>query len=316
MLPLVLTEQDVLRVLTMPMALDAVETSLRALAEGGATNHPRRRHRTAKGVFHVMDAAVPAMGVMGLKAYTTFRGDVNRFHVLLYSAEDGRLEALIEADQLGRYRTGAASGVATRYLARPDAREIGIIGAGRQAMTQLQAICQVRPIERIRVYCRSREQREAFAREAGAKLLPEVRPVDSAQAAVEGADVVVTVTTSREPVLDGEWLREGAHVNAVGANSILRCEIDRKTVKRAAIIAVDSLDQSKIESACLVGAVQGRLLDWTSLVELGDIVAEKAPGRSGPAQVTLFMSHGIAAWDVALAKRVLDAVRAGMTQTR
>jgi alanine dehydrogenase len=307
---LVLTEQDVLQVLTIRMALEAVEAAQRALAEGGATNHPRRRHRTDKGLLHVMDAALPSLGVMGLKSYTTFKGDLNRFHVLLYSSEDGGLEAIVAADHLGRFRTGAASGVATRHLARADARVLALIGAGRQAMTQVQAICEVRPIEQVRVFCRSRDRRESFVRDAASKVKAEMAPVESAQAAIEGADVVVTATTSREPVLEGAWLREGAHVNAMGANSILRCEIDRKTVTRAGLVAVDSLDQARVESACLVDAVQSRLLDWSNFVELGEILAGKAPGRAAPAQITLFVSHGIAAWDVALAKRVLDEARA------
>jgi len=303
---LLLTEDDVLRIVTMPMALEAVETAQRALGQASATNHPRRRHRTEKGLLHVMDAALPGLGVMGLKAYTTFRGDVNRFHVLLYSSDDGTLQAVVEADHLGRYRTGAASGVATRWLARPDARTLGVLGAGRQAVTQVLAVCAVRPIETVRVWSRSPDRAEAFCRGLAGIA---VSRASSAEHTVRGADVVVTATTSREPVLRSEWLSDGVHVNAMGANSLQKREIDRASVLRASLVAVDSVGQAKVESAALVDVAQSGQRDWSDIADLGDIIAGKTPGRTSPSQITLFFSHGIAAWDLALAKRVLDEAR-------
>ena len=305
-MPLYLTEQDVAELLTMEAALAAVEGVFLRQALGEATNEPRRRVRGRGATLHVMSGA--DRGWLGLKSYTVTRSGA-KFFVNLYDAASGELLALIEADQLGQMRTGAASGVATKYLARPDARTVGIYGSGWQARSQLAAICGVRRIERVLVYSRSAENRTRFCREMGAELnLREIVPVDRPEAAAE-ADIIVTITNSREPVLRGEWLRPGAHLNAAGGNSILRREFDDEVLKRASLVAVDSLDQARIEAGELVSAVEKGIINWERIVELRHLVAGRYPGRQTANEITLFKSLGLAIEDIAAAAVVYQAAR-------
>jgi ornithine cyclodeaminase/alanine dehydrogenase-like protein (mu-crystallin family) len=294
---LLLREADVGALLTMDDVLVAVEEGFRALGTGGAVNNPRSRAVTPPGTLHVMHAAVPAVGMSGVKAYvTTPRG--SRFLAVLYRLEDGEALAIVEADRLGQMRTGAASGVATRFLARPEAGALGVIGTGWQARSQVQAICRVRPIALVKVYSRSPERREVFAREMTADLGAEVVAAESAAEAVLGTDVVVTATSSREPVLSGAWLVPGMHVNAIGSNSASRREIDLEAVRRSDPIVVDALDQAQIECGDLIGAAAEGEPVWDRAVELGAVVAGLAPGRQRPDQISLFESQGIAVEDV------------------
>lgn len=309
---LLLSEADVRQLLTMDLALAAVESAFHDLAAGSGANHPRRRIPLKNGMLHYMASALPAQGVLGLKIYPSLSGHIS-FLVPLYSTETGRLLALIEADTLGQMRTGAASGVATRYMARPDARTLGLIGAGGQARTQLLAVCAVRPIERVRVFSRSAERRAEFVRAVQPLVSAVVEAVDEPRAAVTDADVVVTMTSASQPVFDGHWLAPGTHVNAAGSNHLKRREIDGTTVARCGRIAVDSLEQARLECGDLAPAVEEGLISWESVVELAEIVSQRVAGRSAPDEITLFESHGLAAWDVATAVRVYElAVQRGL----
>jgi alanine dehydrogenase len=299
-----LTEQDVTQLLTMDEALAAVEAVFKSQATGEATNEPRRRAHAGAATLHVMSGAVsnfgPFKGLLGLKAYTVTRQGM-RFHVSLYDAESGELLAFIEANKLGQMRTGAASGVATKYLARRDAKTVGIYGTGWQAQSQLEAVCAVRDIERVRVYSRSTENRARFCSEMGAKHRGvELTPVGRPEEAVE-ADIVITITTTRDPVFSGAWLRPGTHINAAGGNSILRRELDDEAIKRASFIAVDSLDQARIEAGELVVPVEKGLLTWERVHELRHVVNGETRGRTDDAEITLFKSLGIAIEDIAAA---------------
>lgn len=307
---LVLREADVRRVLTMPDAVRTLALAFRQLATGQAQNTPRARIvlPDGSGVLHVLSAAAPRQGVLGYKAYTAFRQGV-RFVVMLYSTEDGRLLAEIEADWLGRMRTGAASGVATHALARPEANAVGIVGTGGQARTQLMAVCAVRQIKTIRAFGRDEERRQAFCQEMEALLGVEVRPAASAEEAVREAEIVVTATTAREPVVQGAWLQPGAHVNAMGSNWANRRELDDEAVTRSAVVAVDSVDQARLEAGDLVLAAQSGAFDWARVVPLGAIIANQQPGRTAPDQVTLFKSLGIGLEDITVAKHVYERAR-------
>jgi len=304
---LYLTEQDVTALLTMEETLSAVEEVLRLQATGAAANEPRRRLRAAGAVLQVMSGAVAGIGefagLLGLKAYTVTRSGV-RFYVMLFDAGTGELLALIEADKLGQMRTGAASGVATRYLARQDAKIVGIYGTGWQAETQLEAVCAVRQIEEVLVYSRKAERRQSFCSRMGERIGGgSIRPVDKAEEAAE-ADVLITITSSREPVLEGAWIRPGAHVNAAGGNSVLRRELDDETLVRASLVAVDSLEQARIEAGELIAAVEKGLITWESIRELRYIVAGEMPGRRTDDEITIFKSLGIAIEDIAAASVV------------
>ena len=303
---LLLSEDDVRGLLTMPLALEAVEEAFRRQASGEAIVQPRRRIEVPEKTFlHYMAAADMVSGYMGMKIYTSMRGAV-RFLVPLYSGRNGQLLALIEADYVGQMRTGAASGVATKYMSRADARTIGIVGTGLQARTQLEGIAVVRRIEAVRAFGRNPERRAEFCQEMSERLGVAVTPAGSAEAAVRDADIVVTATTSSSPVVRGEWLAPGTHVNAIGANFPQKRELDDEAVRHADVIAVDSIEQSKLEAGDLVQTFAGDAARWGAVRELAEIVAGKVPGRTTAREVTLFKSNGIAIWDVAVAARVYE----------
>jgi alanine dehydrogenase len=308
-MPIFLTEQEVTDLLTMEETLAAVESVFKLQATGEATNETRRRVRTQGSVLMTMSGALSGFttpsgsefkGLLGLKSYTVARGQA-RFYVSLFDAVTGELLAFIEADKLGQMRTGAASGVATKYLAREHAKSVGIYGTGWQAQSQLAAVCAVRQIEEVRVFSRKPENRELFCQRMAAELnLVNIHPVESGEAAAD-ADILITITSSREPVVEGKWLKPGTHINAAGGNSILRREVDDEAVTRASLLAVDSLEQAKMESGEFVTAVEKGLLTWERVKELRHVVNDQSLGRTNNEQITLFKSLGIAIEDVATA---------------
>jgi ornithine cyclodeaminase/alanine dehydrogenase-like protein (mu-crystallin family) len=300
-----LREADVENLLTMDMALDAVEDALRQMARGRTMNNPRTHVNTLDGSLAIMSAAMLDNGVMGLKAYTVFKAGA-RFVVLLYDGRTGGLLALIEANKLGQMRTGAASGVATKYMARPDSRTVGIFGTGWQARSQLSAVCAVRPIEKVVVFGRNQEKRLAFCREMTSVLHTEVVPAERAEDVITGVDIIVTATRARDPLFDGRRLESGVHINAIGANSLIRREVDEETLARSSAIVVDSKDQAKIECGEFLPAVEKGKLRWEAVRELADVVAGIIPGRAGRDEITFFKSLGLALEDVAAAKKVYE----------
>jgi alanine dehydrogenase len=307
---LLLSEADVKSILTMPLALEAVENAFQRLADGSAVLHSRQRlHLPEKSYLHYMAAGDGSSGYMGLKIYTSSREGL-RFLVPLFDAQSGDLVALLEADRLGQMRTGAASGVATRRMARADARVAGIIGTGLQARTQLEAIVLVRKLEKIRAYGRDQQRREQFAQEMTASLGVPVTAVQTAEEAVRDADIVITSTTATNPVVEGRWLKSGAHINAIGANFPQKRELDAEAVRRCDLIAADSRQQSREEAGDLIHVFGDDASQWDKVHELADIVGGKIPGRTGPNQITLFKSNGIAIEDVVVAGRVYELARA------
>ncbi|MFZ8844197.1 ornithine cyclodeaminase family protein [Thermoflexus sp.] len=307
-MPLLLREEEVQALLSVGDAIEALERTFRAQAEGRAVNLPRQRVRWPGGTLHVLAAGDLGSGYVGLKAYTAVGGQT-RFVVLLFHAESGELLAIIEADRLGRLRTGAATGLATRYLARPDARVVGMIGAGRQAATQLMAVCAVRPIAEARVYSPTPERRAAFAHRMRETLGIPVQAVERPEAAVEGADILITITSAREPVLRGAWLRPGVHLNAAGSNALLRRELDEEAIARADLIVIDSRAQGQIEAGDFLEPLERGRLQWERVYELRDVVAGRV-GRAHPEQITLFKSLGIALEDIAVAAVAYERARA------
>ncbi|MGB2622279.1 MAG: ornithine cyclodeaminase family protein [Candidatus Acidiferrum sp.] len=299
-----ISEDEVRALLTMPMAIEAVEEISRKQATGEVVVHPRRRFELpGGGFFHYMAAADFSSGYIAMKQYTFVRGEL-KFLVPLYEMKTGDLVAQIEADYMGQLRTGAASGVATKYLARQNSRVAAIIGTGGQPRTQLEAIALVRKLESARVYGRNPAKRAKFAEEMTARLGIPVESASSSSEAVRGADILCTATTSANPVVSGEDLAPGVHVNAIGANHAHKRELDDDAVKSADVIVVDSVEQSRQEAGDLILAFQGDEICWTGVKKLSDIVAGKASGRTSDAEVTLFKSNGIASWDLAVAMKV------------
>jgi ornithine cyclodeaminase/alanine dehydrogenase-like protein (mu-crystallin family) len=308
-MPLLLTEADVKSVLTMPLALECVQDSFQRLADGSALLHSRQRlHLPSKSYLHYMAAADGASGYMGLKIYTSSREGL-RFLITLFSVESGDLLALIEADFMGQMRTGAASGLATRLLAREDARTLGIVGTGLQARTQLQAIAHVRKLTEVRAFSRESAKREVFAKEMTEALKIPVSAAESAEAAVRGADIIVTSTTSTNPVVEGRWLKPGVHINAIGANFPQKRELDAEAVKRCNVMVVDSSEQSKLEAGDIIQVFGEDAQRWAEVRELADIVSGKVTGRTNTNEITLFKSNGIAIEDVVVAGRIYEMAR-------
>lgn len=305
---LLLREQHVTELLNIETAIEAVEEVLRDQAEGEATNRPRYRVAVPTSQLHVMAAGDQRLGVYGLKTYTVSRQGA-RFLVLLYDAANGDMLAMIEADRLGQMRTGAASGVATKHMARASADVLGVYGSGWQAESQVLAVCAVRQLRQVRVYSRNAEKRAAFARRIQALLRCEVVPVEQAEEAAHGCSIIVTATTSREPVLKGEWIEPGTHINAAGSNFLSKAEIDIETVRRAAVVAVDSLEQSRLEAGDLLPALDRGVISWEAITELGRIIAGYAKGRTSDDEITLFKSNGIALEDISTALRVYNLAR-------
>lgn len=304
---LLLTEKDVQALAPMADAVKALEQALQRQADGRAVNRPRRRLAVSAGSLQLMPAADLGTGVVGFKVYYARPGRAT-FHVLLYGADTGELLAMIQAGTLGGIRTGAASAVATRHMAVPEASVLGVIGAGGQARTQVEAICTVRPIAQVLVYSRNPEHSRAFAARMQDALRIEVRPVDSPQEAAT-APIVTTATNSSQPVLLGEWLSPGAHVNAMGSNSLIRREIDLNVVRRAGRIVVDDREQAALECGDLLEAWERGFVDRERLPELADVVAGRFPGRVSSDEITLFESQGVGLWDVALAELVYRRAR-------
>jgi ornithine cyclodeaminase/alanine dehydrogenase-like protein (mu-crystallin family) len=299
-----ISEAEVRATLTMPVAIAAVEEISRKQATGEVVVHPRRRFELpGNGFFHYMAAADYSTGFLAMKQYTYVRGKI-RFMVPLYEMASGDLLAMIEADAMGQLRTGAASGVATKYLARQNAETVGIVGSGGQAKTQLEAVAAVRKLAEARVFGRNAEKREAFAREMSGRLGITVRAAASATEAVRDADIVCTATTTSTPVVGSTDLAPGVHINAIGANHAHKSELDAEAVASADVIVVDSVEQSRQEAGDLIIAFHGDEICWTGVKKLSDVVAGKASGRTSDSEVTLFKSNGIASWDLAVAMKV------------
>jgi alanine dehydrogenase len=301
-MPLYLRESDVEELLSPEDAVEAVEGCFQRLARGEVENRPRFRLGLTGGLLNVMAAADLELGIAGLKTYTGFP-DGASFAVALFATDRPELLALIEADRLGQRRTGAASAVAARHLAMPGARTLGILGTGWQAESQLECIRVVLPdLERVVAYSRNGERLTAFCKRFGAE------PGEYNRDAAE-QDIVVTVTSSKDPVLRGEWLRPGALVCAVGANRIESRELDNAVLERASFVCCDSREQARVEAGDLVEPVERGVLDWLEVHELSEVVSGEVAGRGSEEDIVLFKSLGIAAEDLAVGSLVYERAK-------
>ncbi len=308
---LFLSDQDVAQLLPMNECVDVLDKAFASAGKGQVDNRPRNRIRMPGGFFHFMTASDSDSGVFGFKAYPSFGGPASaKMIVMLYDYETGGMLSCMEASRLGQIRTGAASGVATKYMAKEDAATVAVIGSGFQARTQLEAVCAVRDIKDVKVFSRREERREEFAKRSTERLGVDVKAVGTAQECVDGADVVIVITSAREPALLGEWLSPGAHINAAGGNHWMRREIDEEAVLRSEVIVVDDLDQAKIECGDLLWLEPRGTFRWDMAKELQDVVAGQVNGRPSPDSITLFESMGLALEDIAAAKHVYEKAKA------
>lgn len=306
---LFLSENDVRQLLTMEMALAGVESAHRDLALGQALDTPRQRSRLPQTTLHILQGALPGQGVLGYKAYTSNRSG-NRFLVHLFDAASGRLRAVLEADYLGMMRTGAASGVASRWLARPDSRVAGVFGAGWQAEGHVRALCAALPLERVKVFSRNADKLREFCARLQEATGVAVEPAASAEAIVRDSDIVGTVTTAGKPLFDAEWLAEGTHINGAGSNALIRQELSEAAIRRCSMVAVDTVPTALAEAGDLLPLLEKGRLQPRQLVELGDIIIGRQRGRQESSDITLFESQGMAIQDLAVAVRVVAAAEA------
>jgi ornithine cyclodeaminase/alanine dehydrogenase-like protein (mu-crystallin family) len=305
MAALYISEDDVRSLMDMEKSILITHKVFKEIASGRVMNAPRQRVRAPGVMLHTMSAANEYLNYVGWKAYTTTKESA-RFHVAIYDQESGEMRALIEADFLGQLRTGAASAVATEFMARPDSKVVGLFGSGLQARTQLQAICMTRKIDFVQVYSRNYENCSRFAEEMTELCDVEVSACHSPDETAAEKDIVICATTAKAPLFDGRVLDEGTHLNVVGSNHRSRREIDRTTIKRADVIVCDDIEQCKIEAGDFMQPVDEGITDWRLMHNLSEIVAERETGRATDDQVTLFKSVGIAAEDVAMGVQVYE----------
>ena len=304
---LLLNEDEVRHLLPMDECVEVMDRLFQDAGAGQTGNMSRYRIPIPGGTHQIMAGMSPAFGATGLKTYAIGRGArVPNMLVLLYGLETTEPLALLSANALGAIRTGAASGVATRYMANPGASTVGVIGTGGQAKTQLAAVCAARTIRHAWVFSRTPEHRAAFAKEMETALGIPVSPAATAEAAANEADIVVTITNSREPVVSGEALRPGTHINAAGSNHWMRRELDETAIRRCQTIVVDDLAQAKIEAGDLIWAAERQAFRWEQVVELGAVASGRVPGRPSPEAITLFESQGLGIEDVAAAMHVYE----------
>ena len=300
---LFLTEADIRQLLTMPLAIEAVEEAHRELSLGRAVDSPRQRTRLPQTTLHILQGALPGSDAIGYKAYTSNRSGV-RFVVHVFSASTGKLRVVLEADLLGMVRTGAASGVATRWLARRDAEVLGVFGAGWQAEGHIEAVAAVRSLRQIKVFARNAERLAAFCTKLSGRLGIDVRAAATAEEVVRDSDIVSTITTAATPLFEASWLSPGTHINAAGSNSLIRREVGEDVIKASNTIVVDSVETALREAGDLLPSLEKGRLRERQLVELGDVISGRHAGRSTPEEITLFESQGMAIQDIALAVRL------------
>lgn len=305
---LFLNEDDVRQLLTMDMALAAVASAHRELASGEAIDLPRERTRLPQSALHILQGALPAQGVFGYKAYTSNRSG-NRFLVYVFDAASGQMLGAVEANYLGMMRTGAASGVAARALALPGLEEAGVFGAGWQAEGHVRALCAALTLRRIRVFSRRTDRLNAFCERMAAETGLEIAPAPSAQNLVENCRLLGTITTAAEPLFEADWLQPGTHINAAGSNALIRRELSEAAIRRCGLITVDSVPTALAEAGDLLPLLEKGRLHARQLVELGDVLSGRHPGRQDETQITLFESQGMAIQDLAIAARLLEAAR-------
>jgi len=310
----IITDEEVRSVLNLKDAIGCLEEALRQYSTGQARNLPRYTIESATGIYRVMSASIPRMNVVGSKqGFWVSEHRAEKIKVMsseiisLYDFTSGEILALITSHYLNQIRTGAIGAISIKHMSNADASTLGIIGAGLHARTQLIAACLVRNIDLIKVYSRNPANREQFCRDISRELGVKIMAAATPEEAVEKSDIVIEATTSRLPVFDGTKLAEGSHVVSIASGYRGARQLDDEAIKRFSVIAVDSKEQVKVDgTGDILDPISKGIIDWSKVVELGDILTSKAPGRVDRAQITYFKSCGMALFDIAVGKMVLD----------
>jgi alanine dehydrogenase len=306
-----LTNQEVRSLLPMADCVDLMERVFQDEGAGKSKTLPRQHIPLPVGFHRTISGVAEGFGVYGMKTYGAVRKEGwkrTRYLVILFSLETGLIEAIMEARDIGQIRTGAVAGLATRILAREDAHTVGIIGTGWEARSQIEAMNAVRDITNVKAYSRSPENRQAFADDIHATLGLHVEPVERAEDAARDVDIFITITSANDPLVDGSWLAPGTHINAVGATTPGRRELDVESVRRSDVVVVEQLEQAHADAAELFTAVEEGALAWEDVVLLSDLVSGKTIERS-PTTITQFNSLGVATEDLAAAAFVIERAK-------
>jgi alanine dehydrogenase len=311
---LLLNAREVERLADMPRLVAAVEAGVREQAAGQVVLPPRLNLPNGRGFFRLMPTVMNGSGVMGFKAFHGSVQDGVRYFIAIYEQASGQLLAMMDAHYLTAARTGATTGVATRFMARADARHVAVIGSGLEGRTNLLGVCAVREVERVTVFSPNRERREAFAGRMTQELKIEVIACDSPESCVDGADIVVVATNTTGKgdgiAFRGAWARPGMHLNAIGSTMPKLREIDATSFARAGRIVIDcQTRQIEEESGDVIDALAKGTYDRGKVVELQEVVAGRAAGRDSNDQITLFKSVGTAVQDVAAGYAVYQEAR-------
>jgi ornithine cyclodeaminase/alanine dehydrogenase-like protein (mu-crystallin family) len=305
---LFLRNDEVDQCVTMEAMLEAIETMQKRYGQGEAYNLGRRKIIADTGMLSVMGGGLFYDGVLGVKTYTVVRGSYS-FQVSLYDASTGKLLCYLQANRLGQLRTGATTGVAVKHLSRNAPLQVGIIGTGGQAPTQLQAVASVRDIAGVKAFSRNPERRAEFAARTSDSLGLKVKAADSNEDAVRDSDLVIGIAATAEPVVKGSWLKQGATVIGAGPTTWRVSEVDDETLTRADKLFVDSLDQVSVEAGDIAAAVDRGLLNWSQLSELRHAVCGAISGRDNDGQIVYAKLMGTGVADVAAAKLAYDSAR-------
>jgi ornithine cyclodeaminase/alanine dehydrogenase-like protein (mu-crystallin family) len=300
-----LSNDDVRALVSADEAREVIHELFRHESEGAAENHPTTELTIPGGMFRIKAGVAYGYRVFGYKAYGGI-GRASRYLVHVFSLETGKQLGILDSRQLTEIRTGAVSGVGTDLMARKDASVVGMIGTGREAREQILAVSRVRPLRQVRCWSRSEENRASYARDVGEKLGVEVVPTATPSECVRDADIVVTITSAKDPIVDGDWLSPGTFICGVGATTPERRELHGNAVDRCGTIVVEHLPQAQGESGELLDAVERGALSWDRVHELKDIVSGKIPGRVSESEINLFDTIGVGTEDIAIAKFALD----------
>lgn len=292
------------KILNMDNALNLVEESFTTYAQGKSFNMTRQRMRIRKGALHMLPGAVPYKNVIGFKAYTSFRAGLI-FKVHLYDAENGNPLAIVDANEIGRLRTGAATGIATKYMAKKESNTAFIFGGGFQAEAQLEAVYKTSNIKKAFVTTRKIENAQAFADKMSKSLGIEIIPTQNIENDLPQADIIITITTAVKPLFAHTMLNpNGVHINGAGSNALIRAEVPEKTIEAAEVLAVDSKDVAAIECGDILPSLEKGRLHWNEIVELGEITAGFRPGRVTENGITIFQSQGMGLQDIMCAEYI------------
>ena len=305
-----INEEQVQEILDVKSTVDILEESMKSLSTGKGFNSPRKRLPTSYsgGNLHFMAASWPEKGIAGHKSYVVTKGKAT-FVVLLYSTEGEGLLAVIEANMLGQIRTGAASGLASKYLANKNSKKLAIIGSGFQAETQLEAINSQFDLDEIKVFSRSEEKRNKFVNKMGNKLNINIKAYDSSDEATSNADIISLIRNSNVPVITNSQITNGMHINAAGGNSWLRSEISSDSIGKFNFVSCDDVEQAKNECKELMDATEKGIISWSNVNELSNVIDGKIKGRNNSEDITLYESLGIAIQDIAAAKYIYDRLK-------